>query len=374
MPEKIPITLVYPGPSPHALDFFNALYASSEFDIEALFAMPRFVERPGWPVPKVEFPHEFLPVKRLSSRFEFAVWNPGLSSRIESNIERGRIHLIGGGYTMPSIAAAMRLLNRHRARWFYFSEKPGISHSKLKSFVRRQLIHSLLLPCSGILAHSPLAVDAYVALGFPKFKLHFLPYYMNVSEFHAIERSAREPNAPLRILYCGRLHPLKGLDWAIEAFTQLGDAANHFHLTVMGDGPDRALIQSKVERLKIPNVEFIGECGWNTRHRFFADHDLLLFPSRHDGWGMAVMEALASGMPVLGSTNAGAVAAYVRDGVNGWTIKPEDSRGLRDRLLHCIHNRGDLAAMGIEARRSVADWTPEIGANRLRAILTGTAQ
>ncbi|MBI1785928.1 glycosyltransferase family 4 protein [Candidatus Sumerlaeota bacterium] len=353
------------------MDYFNALHQSGKFDVEVLHCLPRFSERSGWPIPEGHFRHEYLPSRRLWSNMEFAVWNRGLAKRVRRGLADGRIHLVGGGYTMPSVALTMMQLARSGARWFYFSEKPGISANPLKSMLRHGLMRLCLGGRAEILAHSPLAVAAYRKLGFPEEKIHFLPYYMNVDQFRSIERppASFDSSLPLRVLYCGRLLPIKGLDWAIEAFSGLGEAGKHCHLTIMGDGPQRELIEDRIKTLGIKTVQFIGEVAWNDRFKPFAEHDMLLFPSRHDGWGMAVMEAMASGMAVAGSRNAGAVAAYVKDGETGFQFDCGDVDGLRKTLIRCIQDRPLVLAMGRRAREVVANWTVENGVKRLIEIL-----
>lgn len=370
MADKIPLTIVYPGPSLHAVDFFSALHQHGGFDLEVLYCLPEFITRGDWPAPQMNFRYEFLPSKRLSKKNEFAVWNSGLIARIREGVKQGRIHLLGGGYSMPSVAMGMLTLNLMKARWYFQSEKPGISSSLLKSLIRRGAISACLGRCTRILAHSELARAEYLKLGFPTDQLTYLPYFMNVDEFRRIERTWEGiESRPLRILYCGQLHEIKGIDWAINALAGLRDVSDKFTLDIVGDGPLRQALSETINRNEHSNVRMLGAVPWNERWRVFAEHDVLLLPSRHDGWGMVVMEALASGMPVIGSLNSGAVHACVRDGENGWRVPYRDDAALQDALRKCINSREGLPAMGQKAKESVADWRPEIGAQRLWNIM-----
>lgn len=371
MSDQIPLTIIYPGPSLHAVDFFTALHRHGGFDLEVLFCQPEFITRGSWSAPRMDFRHEYLPSKRLSSTNEFAIWNSGLVSRVRSGVHGGRVHLLGGGYSMPSVALAMITLNMLKARWYFQSEKPGISPNPIKSLLRRGVIHLCLRNCTRILAHSQLAVEAYLELGFDRKRVDFLPYYMNVDDFLKINRSWDGiESRPLRMLYLGQLHEIKGIDWAVSAMSGLRDVSDQFALDVIGDGPLTHQLGSLILNHELSDyVRLLGPIAWDDRWKAFAEHDVLLLPSRHDGWGMVVMEALASGIPVIGSLNSGAVHACIIEGVNGWRVQYHDDAALQDAVRKCINSRPGMSAMSSRARDSVCDWRPEIGARRLWEII-----
>lgn len=303
------------------------------------------------------------------------MWNPGLPALIRRRArDRDRIFLLGGGYTMPSIAAAMALLNLLGARWFFLSEKPGLTPARWKEPLRRAAIRALLGKRAGVLAHSPLAERYYLDLGVPRDRVDFLPYYMNADAFRAIERGA-PPAAwsrerPLRLLYCGRLLPVKGIDWALAALNELrAEDAARVELTVAGEGPLRPALEAAAARSPLAGVRFLGDVAWDRRADVFAEADALVAPSRHDGFGMATMEALAAGLPVVATTAVGAAAACVRQGENGFLVEPESAGGLRDAIGRLLADPAATARMGEAARRSVAEWTPERGVARFKEIL-----
>lgn len=92
--------------------------------------------------------------------------------------------------------------------------------------------------------------------------------------------------------------------------------------------------------------------------------DICIFPSLADEWGLVPIEAMASGVPVLGSSLAQSMKTYVNDNINGWTFDPtstEDTLDSIDRALSCSPEQ--LLAMGQLAKKSVASISPSATAD-----------
>ena len=96
-----------------------------------------------------------------------------------------------------------------------------------------------------------------------------------------------------------------------------------------------------------------------------------MFPSLADEWGLVPIEAMASGLPVLGSVLAQSVEAEVTEGRNGWIFDPHDSKSMDDaigRALSC--SRPKLIEMGADALRSVAHISPSATSEKYCQIIS----
>jgi len=110
----------------------------------------------------------------------------------------------------------------------------------------------------------------------------------------------RDRELPLRVLFVGRLVPLKGLHLALAAFAAYVSSAPGAELTVVGAGPDGARLARAATRLGIAGrVHWRGALLRRELAAVYRSHDLLLFPSLRDSGGMVVLEAFASGLPVV---------------------------------------------------------------------------
>jgi glycosyltransferase involved in cell wall biosynthesis len=97
---------------------------------------------------------------------------------------------------------------------------------------------------------------------------------------------------------------------------------------------------------------------------------VLVFPTLADEWGLVVVEAMAAGLPVLGSLYSQAVEDLVTDGLNGWTFRPDDSVSLLSALDRALLTSGaELDQMGWEARNRVRNMTPRVMMQQVMAAI-----
>jgi glycosyltransferase involved in cell wall biosynthesis len=182
----------------------------------------------------------------------------------------------------------------------------------------------------------------------------------------------RPERSTLQLLHVGSLSERKGVSPLLAA-VDLWAAANptrNLALTFVGNGPLRDRLQ---QRSTQPNVEirWVGSVPYHELPVRYGAADVLLFPSLGDEWGLVVNEALAAGVPVMGSVYSQAVEELIRDGVNGWLFQPDDPSAISAALKRVLDTEPDqLWQMRHQARESVRAWTPEANAahiaNRLR--------
>ncbi len=140
------------------------------------------------------------------------------------------------------------------------------------------------------------------------------------------------------------------------------------HLVVAGDGPERERIETLGKRFP-GRVTFHGALLFDQRVRAYAETDVFVFPSRHDGWGVALQEAMARGLPAIVSSEVGAAHDLVEDGVNGFVVDPDDSEGLERKMRIFADQPRLIEQYGRLARARAARLTPEWGAQQLFEIL-----
>lgn len=143
-----------------------------------------------------------------------------------------------------------------------------------------------------------------------------------------------------RLLYVGRLAAAKGLPILLQSLGALAPARPHLQLTVVGDGPDHAMLEAQAQSLGIASqVSFVGAQPPDSVRSYLQSADVFVMSSFAEGVPVVLMEAMMSGLPVVATQIAG-VSELVEDGVNGFLVPPSDVEALGDRIQTLL---GDAA-------------------------------
>jgi len=219
-------------------------------------------------------------------------------------------------------------------------------------------------------AVSPAAqVYAAEALGVPIGSFRVVPNGVDVERFATAEalEDLQDPERPL-LLFVGRLEPRKGLDVLVRAFLRVRAAVPKARLCVVGDGPQRTRCQQMIPSSIRHDALFVGHVEDFEKRRYFASADLFIAPNiGGESFGIVLLEAMASGLPIVASDIPG-FRAVMRDGRHGRFVPPGDAPALADAVLTLLSNTKLRHAMSLEGRRRAAehDW-PEI-AGRLEKL------
>ncbi len=183
-------------------------------------------------------------------------------------------------------------------------------------------------------------------------KLHVRRCGVDTEEFSWIERARA---GPTRILTVGRLDRMKGNAVLLRALARLVRAGTDAELVVVGDGPERHALEQLARELEVESrTTWTGTVGQDEIRRYYADADVFCLPSFAEGIPIVLMEAMATGLPVVANMIT-AIPELVDDGVSGILVRP----GREDLLAEAL---GRLAAdpdlrlrLGRAARQTVVD-------------------
>lgn len=156
------------------------------------------------------------------------------------------------------------------------------------------------------------------------------------------------------LLYVGRLSPEKEVDVLIESHARLySNKESSPKLVIVGDGPDRLRLQKMVQN---SNVIFTGNLSGEVLATTYASADVFTFASQVETFGNVVLEAMASGLPVIAYDYACA-HVYVEHGQTGWLSPLKDINDL-SRAIENLPENAVLRTMGLNARKRVqhAGW------------------
>ena len=204
---------------------------------------------------------------------------------------------------------------------------------------------------------------------FARVAVAHLPY--GVPMCPAAELPVREPAAPLRILYLGRLgREQKRVHLFPDILRQLQDSGMPFHWTIAGDGGERAFLEARMKsRPPGQTVSFTGSVDYAAVPGVLQQHDIFLLASDYEGLPLSLLEAMGHGLvPVVSDLPSG--IAEVVDDTNGLRVPVDQLAGYAQAILHLHQHRDELAAKAAAARvRVEQDFSVAAMTDRWLAVL-----
>lgn len=201
-----------------------------------------------------------------------------------------------------------------------------------------------------IAANSKAGIRNAIDLGVNGTRLHLLPNVVNCDEFKS---TPRQRTGPLRLLLVGRLVEQKRVDRFLAILSSLRRRSNmQFEALIVGDGPLQAELERQAQEMGLlPNVvRFEGVVA--DMSAVYRAADVLVLTSDHEGTPNVLLEAMASGLPVV-ATRVGGVAEIVKHTETGYLAEPEDQDALADALLQIMENENVRRELGARAREYV---------------------
>jgi glycosyltransferase involved in cell wall biosynthesis len=150
----------------------------------------------------------------------------------------------------------------------------------------------------------------------------------------------------VRLLYVGRFHPIKGIDYLIEAFAKLNKNYQGVILDIIGITPDKKKYYKKIyEENLLEKIRFRGIIPYEEINNYYRKADILILPSLMEGLSNVLMEAMACGLPIV-ATNVGGNTELVLPGKGGLLIPPKDTISLSNAILKLVKNPDLRKRMG----------------------------
>ena len=200
--------------------------------------------------------------------------------------------------------------------------------------------------------------QSWIQRGFDPAKLKIFPRGLETELFHPSRRNpefftrfGHASNGEVRLLYVGRVSREKDLDLLAAAYRRLREDGLSIQLFVVGHGP-----YSEELSKSLPEAIFTGYLRGEELATAYASSDIFVFPSTTDTFGNVIIEAQASGLPVIVS-DAGGPKELVTENENGLITKSHDAEDLARAIRQLVVDPTSRQAMGCRARESVVNRT-----------------
>ena len=299
--------------------------------------------------------HSHVPITMAS----FLMWG---TQKAYQCIQQNSIDLVHAYFTIPAGLSGIWLKKRTRLPLVVSPHGSDVPHHNPEKF---NLPIRLLAPLIG---HVWRKSDRVVAVsdGLRQTALRTAPQ-LDIDVIHNgidIQHFSPPQIAPHnqipQIISVGRLVELKGLDHLLKALVQVKQTGQKFQLQIAGEGPERPRLEKLSQDLGLlDSVTFLGQVTYENLPPLYQQADLFVLPSLAESFGQVFAEAMACGVPVIGSTTGG-IPEVVGPHQHKWLISPGDVLDLTQKITALLKSpqcRQELSQNNVRYVRQHFTWS-----------------
>ncbi len=323
---------------------FEIEVIGTDADVDRRLSAVAEIEVPFYPGLKIGVPSLTVAVETLAEgRFDaIHVCSPGPVGIAGALVARGlRLPLVGSYHTELTAYAALRSQDARVA-------------SAMDLAVR-----SFYNACNLVLSPSPASDEALAQLGVSDQRTARWDRGVDTARFDPSLRGELRLPGAINVLYAGRITREKGSELLAEAFLEAHRRDPRLHLVLAGGGPEQEHLRERLGQ----NATFLGWLAGRELAQAYASADIFLFPSATDTFGQVILEAQASGLPVVALARGGPLS-LVRPGVDGLLCEP-DPQALAQCLLELSGSPLLRQRLATAALSAVGERTWESALERL---------
>ncbi|HVZ19895.1 MAG TPA: glycosyltransferase family 4 protein [Vicinamibacterales bacterium] len=258
------------------------------------------------------------------------------------------VHVFSASYTsfllspLPAVLVA-RALGKPVLLNYHSGEAPDhLAGSGIARFVLRHLVDLNVVP-------SAFLQGVFATFGIPA---RVVSNVVDLDRFRYRERTTMTP----RLVSTRNFEPLYNVACTLRAFARIQARHPDASLTLVGAGSEDAMLRALAAALELRHVTFAGRVAPDAMPRYYADADAYLQTPSIDNMPLSVLEAFASGTPVV-STDVGGVSAILTDGVHGLLAPDNDDQAVADQVERLLADPARAREMAAAARASCDAYT-----------------
>jgi len=269
------------------------------------------------------------------------------------------VHVFSASYTsfllapLPAVIVA-GLMRRPVVLNYHSGEAPDhLRRSAIARLVMKRWVDTVVVP-------STFLRDVFATFGIAA---QVVPNTVDLTRF---AYRVRDPLRP-RLLSTRNFEPLYNVPCTLRAFARVQSRYPEASLTLVGGGSQERALRALADELRLRNITFSGRVDPSEIHRYYADADLYVQTPAIDNMPLSVLEAFASGLPVI-ATQVGGVPAILTDGVHGVLVPAGDDAALAGQVIKLVEEPAYARRLAAAARETCAvyEW-PVVAAQWLAA-------
>ncbi|PYV95656.1 MAG: hypothetical protein DMG89_20700 [Acidobacteria bacterium] len=357
--------------APYRIPVFNILARDPGIDLHVIFLAETDPDLRQWVVYKdeIRFSYEVLRSWRWRSAERSLLLNFGLRKAIK---RASPDVLICGGYNYPASWHAMQWSRRERVPFLLWVESTSKDQRNHYRFIE-QMKTNFLQRCDAFIVPGTASSEYLTNYGVCEANIFTAPNAVDIRLFARLAELARRSAAMCRstlrlpqrfFLFVGRVVRDKGVFDLLEAYTDLSpELRKDMGLVFVGDGAARDELGRRATSIVPGTVRFAGFTQRDELASYYALAEALVFPTRTDPWGLVVNEAMACGLPIIGSDAAGCAADLIENNWNGWRVQSGNVAQLTGVMSEMARSPDMRDSMGTRSWQRIQDFSPEACAN-----------
>lgn len=180
-----------------------------------------------------------------------------------------------------------------------------------------------------------------------------IPNGVDVEKFKVKNEKLKMKDGKI-IITTSRLVPKNGIEILINAIVEVKKNMPDIQCWILGDGPEKESLKLTVKSLKLDeNVLFFGSVPYDDIPKYLHEADVFVRPSRSEGMGNSFVEALAAGLPIIG-TPVGGIPDIIKDGETGLFVKVDNAKDLAEKIKRLLNDK-NLSEKIVENGRKMAE-------------------
>ncbi len=352
--QSLRLAILSNSPGPNQTQYFDALAKIADIDVSVYYCARKNIKWQG------------TDTNRFNHNAHFLInLNPWPESRGYLHCNPAALYIVTSkrydlvmiqGYAYPTALATIITCLISRKPFVFWGEminrNPRIITKPLKHF----FIWPFMRKAQAIMTMGPSGVRSFKKIGVDSDRIYEVPYACDLRNYLKVPGNIRRSRRRRKkILVISQLIKRKRVDIALKAFLCLADRYQDWDMVICGDGPCRSELERMVLSQHKSRVVFRGFVPKDQQTAIYADADIFLLTSSQDGWGMVVVEAMASGLPVISTYAVESAKVLIDNRACGLLIEPNSVRETIEALEILINNEAMRIHMGASAREKAKE-------------------
>jgi len=206
-----------------------------------------------------------------------------------------------------------------------------------------------------------------------------IPNGVDIDRFSYISREKARIGLNIKgnekiLLFVGGLRPIKGVGYLIKAMSIVKQRYGNIRLLIIGDGEDRQTLEELAKKLNLARcISFLGQVANEAIPEYMIASDILVLPSLSEGFPVTILEAMATGLPIV-TTRVRGLPEIVREGKNGFLVEPKNPEQITEKVLLLLENDDLMQKISGNNREKAKHYSWERVAQNLEEIYTKVTQ